>query len=106
VIEPLEDEVGDWLDSYAQALAGQLGDAQPEPTAPTAREKLLLLARLVAHGTERKNAPLATYVAGRYVATRAAQGVDAEQATGEALEAARAMLSDRPQGGATEEPRS
>jgi hypothetical protein len=37
---------------------------------------LLRIAREVAHGTERLNAPLSTYVAGRHVAARVAAGVD------------------------------
>jgi hypothetical protein len=49
----------DWLATYADALGLGLDDGQVEA--------LLALARDVAHGTERKNAPLATFLAGRFV---------------------------------------
>lgn len=48
----------EWLDRYAAALG----------VAPLAAEEvdaILDLARVVAHGTERKNAPLAAWLAGR-----------------------------------------
>jgi hypothetical protein len=48
----------DWLDRFADALSvTRLG--------PTEVEALLDLARVVAHGTERRNAPLATFLVGR-----------------------------------------
>jgi hypothetical protein len=48
-----------WLATYADALGLGLDDGQVEA--------LLDLARDVAHGTERKNAPLAAFLAGRFV---------------------------------------
>lgn len=53
--------MSDWLD----ALADALGVAR---LSPAEVDQLLDLARDVAHGTERKNAPLATFLAGRAVA--------------------------------------
>ena len=51
-------ETGDWLDRYADALGvARLSEGE--------RADLLDLAREVAHATERANAPLATYLAGR-----------------------------------------
>ena len=48
----------DWLDRFADALAApRLGPAEVDA--------VLDLARVVAHGTERRNAPLAAYLAGR-----------------------------------------
>lgn len=82
----------DWFQEYAAALEERLG--RSEPTVRLLRESknpILDLARIVAHGTERKNAPLAAYVAGRYVAARAAQGVDEAAALAEALAAAEAI---------------
>ncbi len=38
------------------------------------RESLLEVARVVAHATERRNAPLATFLIGRFVAARVAHG--------------------------------
>lgn len=48
----------DWLDRFATALG-----VPPLDTAEV--DAILDLAREVAHGTERKNAPLATWLAGR-----------------------------------------
>lgn len=62
------------------------------------RERLLELARDVAHGSERKNAPLATFIAGMYAATR--EQVTADSLT-EVIEAAGRVLGssrDRPAG--------
>ncbi|HUR18222.1 MAG TPA: DUF6457 domain-containing protein [Acidimicrobiales bacterium] len=50
----------EWLDEVADALGvTRLSAAEVE--------QLLDLARVVAHGTERMNAPLATFLAGRAV---------------------------------------
>ncbi|HVE47147.1 MAG TPA: DUF6457 domain-containing protein [Acidimicrobiales bacterium] len=48
----------EWLDGVADAL----GVPRLEPAEI---ERLLDLARVVAHGTERRNAPLATFLVGR-----------------------------------------
>lgn len=48
----------DWLDGVADALG-------VPRLSPAEVEQLLGLARVVAHGTERMNAPLATYLVGR-----------------------------------------
>jgi hypothetical protein len=48
-----------WMQRYATALGLELSDAEVET--------ILELAREVAHGTERKNAPLAAFLAGRFV---------------------------------------
>ncbi len=48
----------DWLDGFADALGVSRLSAEEV-------EQVLDLARAVAHGTERKNAPLAAYLAGR-----------------------------------------
>lgn len=47
-----------WLDRYAEALGVPALAAEDV-------DAILDLAREVAHGTERKNAPLATWLAGR-----------------------------------------
>ena len=75
----------EWLDRYA----GQLG--LPSIDADTARA-VLGLSREVAHGAERRLAPLCAYLAGLHVARRADDGIDRAQAIGEAIEAARSML--------------
>ena len=50
-----------WIPQYAEALGLELDDASIEA--------ILALARDVAHGTERKNAPIAAFLAGRFVGT-------------------------------------
>ena len=81
-----------WFDRYAGALEQRLGSSEPALYLPDElKNPILTLARVVAHGTERKNAPLAAYVAGRYVEARCAQGVDEQTAMGEAVEIAEAV---------------
>ena len=66
----------DWLDRFADALdVARLG--------PDEVNALLDLARVVAHGTERRNAPLAAYLAGQW---RAVGGGDPARALSVAQE--------------------
>jgi len=73
-----------WPRRYASALGTDLADSEVEV--------LLDLAREVAHGSERRFAPLSTFVAGRYVAVRMAAGVSASDALAEAVAVARSLL--------------
>lgn len=85
----------DWLARYAAALEERLGRAGPRVRLPPdAVSPLLALARDVAHATERRNAPLAAYLVGRYVALREAGGADPAEALAEAREAAGATLPE------------
>lgn len=52
------------------------------------------VAREVAHGSERLNAPLSTYVAGRYVASRVAAGADEAAALAEVEQAVKRVLAE------------
>jgi len=70
-------------DRYAEALGGP-------PLTEAEVDALLDLARTVAHATERRYAPLSTYVAGRFVAERTAAGVPLEEALAEAVVVAEA----------------
>jgi hypothetical protein len=63
----------------------------------TEAEVLLGLARDVAHGSERRFAPLSTFVAGRFVAARVADGVPASDALAEAVAVARSLLPGEPE---------
>jgi hypothetical protein len=63
---------------------------------PRLQAAVLRLARDVAHGSERKNAPLAAFIAGRYVEHRLRQNIDAEAALAEVIDAAAALLSETP----------
>lgn len=87
--------MSDWFEEYAELLEARLGS--PEPGVHLSRRAtnpVLGLARLVAHGTERKNAPLAAFVAGRYVAARVGQGADEADAVAEALEIAKQITPE------------
>ena len=68
----------DWLDRFADALSVPRLD-------PAEVDTLLDLARVVAHGTERKNAPLATFLAGRAAAGGGPGAVAASVAVAEGL---------------------
>jgi hypothetical protein len=76
----------DWIDRYAEEL-GEGAAAEPHE-----RRVILKLAREVAHRTERKNAPLAAFVAGQIVATRRGKGGSGEEAVREALRVAEDLL--------------
>jgi CubicO group peptidase (beta-lactamase class C family) len=76
-------------DRYAEALGAlPLGEAEIDA--------VLDLARTVAHATERRYAPLSTYLAGRYVAERAAAGVPLADALAEAVALAQAESRSTP----------
>lgn len=69
---------------YAEALALELGVEEAET--------VLDLARVVAHGSERRFAPLSSYLAGQYVAERTRTGVPRAEALAEALAIAERAL--------------
>ena len=75
----------DWPERYSAAL--ELAITEEEV------EAILDLARDVAHATERRFAPVSTYVTGRYVARRVAEGITVEAALAEALAVARELRS-------------
>jgi Domain of unknown function (DUF6457) len=91
---PASEPKDDWGDQLAARLAGRAG--HPDLLSPRLRGQLLRLARDIAHGSERKNAPLATFIAGRYVEARQTQGIDAETALGEITREVAAMLRNDP----------
>lgn len=69
-------------------LAARLSAATGDPVLPVPdrerRAALLRAARDVAHASERQNAPLATYLVGRFVAQRVAAGMQEDTAVAEA----------------------
>ena len=75
-------------DRYAEALALELTDVEVEA--------VLDLARIVAHGSERKFAPLSTYLAGQFVAELVRTGLPRAEALAEAVAAARRALDAEP----------
>ncbi|MBJ7609660.1 MAG: molybdopterin-guanine dinucleotide biosynthesis protein MobA [Candidatus Dormibacteraeota bacterium] len=77
--------------AWSAQLAAELASA-PLPRSTVGA--LLSMARDVAHATERINAPLSTYVAGRYVEARVASGCDEAVALDEVAAAVRRLLSE------------
>ena len=81
----------EWAHQYAHALSRAAGT--DVTLSLEEEEAVLLLARLVAHGSERRNAPLASFLAGKFAGTRAAQGVEVNQALAEAAAVAEDLLA-------------
>ena len=81
-----------FLERYREALQEAAG--RPVPLDDEEVQALLDLARDVAHGTERRNAPLATFLVGQFVAARVAEGATARAALDEARVLARILLPD------------
>jgi hypothetical protein len=79
----------DWIDRFADAL-GQ------DRIAPKDVGALLKMSRQVAHGVERKYAPLSTYLAGVYVGHRAAAGEAPGDALRRAIDEALALVPEGP----------
>ena len=79
--------------SLLERLAGALAGTP----VPQGRERALLLrlARDVAHAGERQDAPLTTYLIGRFVGMRRAAGVAESKALEEAAACVRAVAGDR-----------
>jgi Domain of unknown function (DUF6457) len=82
-----------WCERFGASLMAASGQAA-SPITPRLQARLLTIARDIAHGTERRNAPVCAFIAGRYVEARHAQGVDADAALSEVAEAAARLLRD------------
>ena len=79
----------DWLDDFARALGER----------PLEREEVgavLALAREVAHGVERRLAPLASFVAGMHMQRRVAEGAGVADVVEEIRAAARTLIPEPP----------
>jgi hypothetical protein len=77
---------GDLLDQFIRLLDGRVAGSLQAP-ASERRALILRLAHDVAHAGERQEAPLATYMIGRYVELRRAAGASEAEALAEAAEA-------------------
>jgi Domain of unknown function (DUF6457) len=75
----------EWIDRFADALG-------EDRITPRELGALLKLSRDVAHGVERKLAPVSTFVAGLHVGRTIAEGRDRQDALGEALAEAVRLL--------------
>ena len=80
-----------WCADLARALDAE---GHGSGLTPGVQGRVLRIARDVAHGTERRNAPLATYIAGQYVQRRSAQGVSVEEAIAEVESVVTRLLAD------------
>ena len=69
-----------FTNTYAEKLSEKAG----RPISIPDEDAILDFTRRVAHGSERKHAPLATFLAGWFVAARVAEGMDAADAWAEA----------------------
>jgi Domain of unknown function (DUF6457) len=84
-----EMQMDDWLDRVARAL--------DEPAiAPAELGAVLKLSRDVAHGVERKFAPVSAFLIGVAVGQRTAGGQDRETAFRDAITAARTLVPAEP----------
>lgn len=81
-----------WSQRYRQHLERSVG--APVGLDDGSISTILDLARDVAHGTERLAAPLATFLAGQYVALRSSAGVPMATALHEAHAVARDLLAE------------
>ena len=77
----------EWIDRLARALG-------EEAVAPAETGALLKLSREVAHGVERKLAPVSTFLAGLYVGRQVAAGVPRGRALDAAIARAAELLPD------------
>ncbi len=79
-----------WPDRFARALSGTSGSDLALDDDEV--EELLALARVVAHSTERRYAPLAAYLAGMFVSRRVAEGATRTGGLQEAVALAHTLL--------------
>jgi len=75
----------EWPERYSAALELELTDDEVGA--------ILDLARDVAHGTERRFAPLSTYLTGKFVARRTGEGATVDEALREAQEVVGRLLA-------------
>jgi hypothetical protein len=85
--------MADWIDDLADALSDRLGSGKRSLRLNVEQvQDLLEATRSISHSTDRTNAPLASYLVGRYVATRVAAGGDPDRALAEALNVVKRTL--------------
>jgi hypothetical protein len=87
----------DLLAQLASALT-DTGASSPElrPLDPRERALLLRIARNVAHSTERQNAPLASYLIGRFVQSSVSAGMSEAEALARAAEIVTSLVGEPP----------
>jgi Domain of unknown function (DUF6457) len=75
----------DWIDRLAEALG-------EKPVTPAELRTVLGLARDVAHGVERKLAPVSTFLAGVHVGKQSGLGTSREEALARAVDRAEQLI--------------
>jgi Domain of unknown function (DUF6457) len=87
----------DWPERFAEELSRVSGEDAPLAGLDRVEVGAMLrLSREVAHRTERRWAPVSTYVVGRFVTARLAAGVPLEDALAEAERIAQGLLPPPP----------
>jgi hypothetical protein len=81
-----------WIDELAVAL-------EVDPLTASEADRLLLIARDVAHRVERKGAPLAAFLLGMHVARRTADGSSRSRSLDDAIGLTEALLPPAPDHG-------
>lgn len=85
----------DWPQRYLEALSARAGVGGEEMGLDGEEVGAMLrLSREVAHRTERRWAPVSTYVAGKYVAARIRAGASVSEAVDEAVRVAEELLPE------------
>ena len=84
--------MSDWLANYATELASHLNAEGSPGIAGADKNRLLEMARDVAHATERKNAPLATFLAGYFTGLAVEQGMEPGAAVAKAVSIAAELI--------------
>jgi len=79
---------------FTNDYAHRLTEAAEQPIVLPDENAILDFTRRVAHGSERKNAPLATFLAGWYVGLQVAAGADPASAWEEAARLGDGLLED------------
>jgi hypothetical protein len=87
----------DLLSHLASALTiPGSSSADLQPLEPRERALLLRIARNVAHATERQNAPLASYLIGRFVQSSTSTGVSEADALARAAAIVTSLVGESP----------
>jgi Domain of unknown function (DUF6457) len=87
----------DLLGRLASALSGEsAGDATLVPLDARERALLLRIARDVAHASERQNAPLASYLVGRFAQMSMSAGVSESEALARAAAVVNSLAGPAP----------
>jgi Cft2 family RNA processing exonuclease len=87
----------DLLAELASRLSASRSDGSLlAPVDPAGRARILLIARDVAHATERQNAPLAAYLIGRFVQESIRSGISEAAALDQAASEVRSLIGESP----------